>query len=218
MQDIYISSKPEEEEANHKLWKETAEKVVKDAGERPRRELWGAYHVLPHEKFITQQQDETIVLLLRSHPITNIGWMLTVIMLVVLPFLITASGIFPSLPNKYLFMGQLIWLMATMLYGFERFLSWYYSVFIVTNERILDVDFENLMYRRITYGNLNHIEEPVSSARGFAKTMFQFGDVLVQTAGEVSTLEALGVPHPSKVVDIISRLSEELEKRREIGQ
>lgn len=205
-------------EESIRRWKEVAEKVVKDAGERPRRELWGAYHVLPREKFVTQQQDETIVLLLRSHPVTNAGWILTVMMMAVLPFLVKASGIFPSLPDKYLFMGQLMWLLATVLYGFERFLDWYYSVFIVTNERILDIDFENLMYRRITYGNLNHIEEPVSSARGFAKTMFQYGDVLVQTAGEVSTLEAVGIPYPSKVVDIISRLSEELEKRREVGQ
>ena len=40
-------------------------------GEHPRKALWGAYCVYPAARFITQQQDEEIVLLLRAHPITN---------------------------------------------------------------------------------------------------------------------------------------------------
>jgi len=53
---------------------------------------------------------------------------------------------------------------------------------------------------------------------GFIRSMFQYGDVFVTTASEKPTIEALGVPWPHKVVDIISRLAEELEKRRERGE
>ena len=82
----------------------------------------------------------------------------------------------------------------------------------------MDIDFENLMTRTITYANLNRIEEPAMITGGFIRSIFQFGDVYATTASEKPTVEALGVPYPHKVVDIISRLSEELEKRRERGE
>jgi hypothetical protein len=74
------------------------------------------------------------------------------------------------------------------------------------------------MSRVVTHVNLNHIEEPVMTQRGFGSTLFNYGHVLVQTAGETQTVECAGCPWPHKVVDIINRLSEELEKKRERGE
>ena len=105
---------------------------------------------------------------------------------------------------------------SNVYYG--KVLYWFYSVFIITNERIVDIDFYNLMFRIVTYANLNHIEEPASVTGGFIRSLFKYGDVWVTTASEKPTVEALGVPYPDKVVEIISRLSEELEKRREQGK
>ena len=199
-------------------WRKSMDKVVREAGEHPRRELHGAYHVLPHEKFVTQQQDEEIVLLLRAHPITNAGWIILATIMILVPTLLEIIGIFAGAPARFLFVGKMTWYLMTWAYAFERFLNWYYSIFIVTNERIVDVDFYNLMSRVVTHVNLNHIEEPVMGQRGFGATLFNYGHVLVQTAGEKQTVECAGCPWPSKVVDIINRLSEELEKRRERGE
>jgi len=199
-------------------WKKLAEKVVKDAGERPRREFHGAYHVLPNEKFVSQQQDEEIVLLLRSHPIVNLGWILLAVLMMVLPTFFEATGMFTGVPGRFMFVGKMTWYLMTWAFAFEKFLMWYYSIFLVTNERIIDIDFVNLMNRVVTNVNLNHIEEPVMVQRGFGSTLFNYGNIVVQTAGEVSTLDCIASPMPAKVVDIINRLSEELEKRREKGE
>ncbi len=205
-------------EKRKKWWIEASSRIVKEAGEFPRRVLWGAYHILPGEKFVTQQQDEDIALLIRSHPITNAGWILLCIVMLLVPSMAMGLGFLDNVNFKYRFMGFLAWYLLTMLIAFESFLRWYYSIVIITNERIVDVDFHNIMSRQITSVNLNHVEEPVMSTRGFLNTMFQFGDVSVQTASEMPTLEAHNVPFPHKVVDIISRLSEDLEKRRERGE
>ena len=91
-------------------------------------------------------------------------------------------------------------------------------MFIVTNERVVDIDFVNFLTRVVSYTNLNHIEEPSMVAGGLFKSIFRYGDVFVATAAEGQTTEGRGVPYPNQVIRIISELSEELEIRRERGE
>jgi hypothetical protein len=211
-------AKPTEEKKPTEEWRWVIDKVIKETGEHTRRELNGAYHVLPHERFVTQQQDEEVVLLLRAHPITNVGWIAMMIVMLIIPTLLELTGMFNGIPMRFMFVGKMTWYLMAWALGFERFLHWYYSLFIITNERVVDIDFYNLMSRVVTHVNLNHIEEPVMSQHGFGATLFNYGHVLVQTAGERQTVECAACPWPHKVIDIINRLSEELEKRRERGE
>lgn len=208
----------DEMESSKKWWQEVVGEVLERMGEYPRNAMMGAYCVRPGLRFVTQQDDEEIVLLLREHPITNVGWILVAVGMVILPFLLLGIGIFASVPTKFILIGKIVWYLMTLMFAFEKFLYWYYTVFIVSNERLVDIDFENLMFRVVTYANLNHIEEPASVTGGFIRSMFQYGNVWVTTASKEPTVEALRVPYPDKVVDLISRLSEELEKRRERGE
>jgi hypothetical protein len=41
---------------------------------------------------------------------------------------------------------------------------------------------------------------------GVVRTMFDYGDVFVQTAGEVPRIEFEAVPHPDKVAKILREL------------
>ena len=226
MPDVYQAPKKKDHDESYKeemkeskiWWKEVIDTVLEKVGETPRQAMLGAYCVRPDTRFVAQQEDEEIVLLLRAHPITNIPWMLLAILMLILPSLVLGGGLFTAVPGKFMFIGKLAWYLMTLVFVLEKILYWYYSVFIVTNERLVDIDFYNLMYRMITYANLNHIEEPASVTGGFIRSLFQYGDVWVTTASEKPTVEALNVPYPDKVVDIISRLAEELEKRREQGK
>lgn len=225
MPDVYVATKNKVQsskvtkEQNQPWWKEIISQVLEDAGEKPRRAILGAYCVYPAgAKFINQQEDEEIVLLLRAHPITNLGWILMVLLMLLLPSILLSTGMFATVPGKFIFVGRLVWYLMTFVYAFEKFLYWYYSVFLVTNERLVDIDFTNLLWRDITYANLNHIEEPRSVTGGFIRSLLQYGNVWITTASEEPTIEAISVPFPDKAVDIISRLSEELEKRRERGE
>ncbi|TSC87962.1 MAG: Uncharacterized protein G01um101416_277 [Microgenomates group bacterium Gr01-1014_16] len=192
--------------------------ILEKSGEKQGREMMGAYCVNPGKRFINEQDDEEVVLLLRAHPITNLKWILVMMGLVVLPELLTAVGVFSTVPVRFVVMGKLMWYLGVLAYGLERFLNWYYSVFFVTNERVVDIDFINLLTRVVSYANLNHIEEPSMVAGGFFRSLFKYGDVFVATAASDGTAEARAVPYPDRVVRIISELSEELEKRRERGE
>lgn len=198
--------------------KELVRAVVKRSGEVKRRAAGGSYCVLPEKRFVNEQQDEEVALLLRAHPITNIGWMMLVVIMLIVPEIFVSIGMFAGVPGKLVFIGRLAWYLVTLGFAFEKFLYWFYSVVVITNERIIDIDFINLLQRDVSYVALNHVEEPSMVAGGLFRTIFQYGDVNVASAAEVPSVEAKAVPYPDRVVRIISELSEELEKRRERGE
>jgi membrane protein YdbS with pleckstrin-like domain len=220
MPDLYAAKTEYQKHQTESIawWKEVITNVLKNAGEEKRNAVLGSYQVLPDHRFITQQEDEDIVLLLRAHPITNIPWILVAIIMLILPGFLMSTGMFANVHDPFLLIGRMTWYLMTLMFIMEKILYWYYSVFIITNERIVDIDFYNLMFRVVTYANLNHIEEPASVTGGFIRSLFRYGDIWVTTASEKPSVEGLGIPYPDKVVEIISRLSEELEKRREQGK
>jgi hypothetical protein len=213
-----VSSSPESGDApDSDKVKAVISGVLRRVGEVRHQELWGSYCVCPGKRFVNEEEDEEVVLLLRAHPATNLHWMFMAVLMVLLPGVLEMTGVFGGIPGKFVFIGKLAWYLMTMGFCLEKFLDWYYSVFIVTNERIVDMDFWNLLYREVTFINLNHIEQPQMVSGGFIRSFLHFGDVTVSTAAEESGAEALGVPYPEKVVAIISELSEELERRLEGG-
>lgn len=210
-----VEQRIDEETAKEKaLAEDTVTAVLHRVGEFKRTELWGAYTVRPGKSFLNEEKDEEVVLILRAHPITNLKWIMTTLILLIMPPLIIVTGLTSSIAFKYVFIGQLAWYLVTLGFAFEKFLDWFYSVLIITNERIMDVDFVNLLYRDIQLANLNHIEEPSMVSGGFVRSAFSFGDVSVATAADEPPLEGISIPHPEKVIQIISELSEELEKER----
>jgi len=196
--------------------KNTIQQVLERSGEHKRHLMFHSYVVTPEKRFISEQDDEEVVLLLRAHPITNLRWIILVGLMLVLPQVLDSTGVVDLVSVKYVFMGKLAWYLLTLGIAFEKFLNWYYSVFIITNERLVDIDFKNLLYRVVAYANLNHIEEPSMVAGGFIRSIFHYGDVFVATAAEQGNIEGLAVPYPDRVIRIISELSEELEKDRNL--
>ena len=95
--------------------------------------------VMPKIFSFTEKNDnETILLALRSHWFTNVPWVLTFIVMLFVPNLI---GFVPtiSLAANLKIIISLSWYLITFAYAFEQFLSWYFDVFIVTDHRVVDI-------------------------------------------------------------------------------
>jgi hypothetical protein len=198
--------------------KELVTTILERTGEKPGKAVGGAYYVRPDGRFIDEEDDEEVVLMLRSHPITNLGWIISLTFIVLMMEIFLGTGVLGNVPGKYILVGRLIIYLIALGYAFQKFLDWYYSVLIITNERVINVDFINLLYRVVSYATLNHIEEPSMVAGGFIRSFFRYGDIYIETAAEIPTIEAKAIPYPDRVIRIISELSEELEKMREYGQ
>jgi membrane protein YdbS with pleckstrin-like domain len=84
----------------------------------------------------------------------------------------------------------------------------------VTDERVVDVDFLNLIYREITDANIDKIQDVTVQVGGVTEALFNYGNVLIQTASELPLIEFDNVPRPDKVSRILRnlRIEEEQEK------
>jgi len=100
----------------------------------------------------------------------------------------------------------LAWYLLTLIITMENFLDWFFNVCIVTNLRIVDIDFVNLIYKNVSDANINKIQDVSYNMGGVIRTIFNFGDVVIQTAAEIEQFEFEAVPNPARVVKILEDL------------
>lgn len=157
-------------------------------------------------KFEAQDSHEEIILLIRAHLITNLWWVLTAALMTLVPLIFPSLPAISRLPGNYLFILTLLWYAIILTFIFEKFLMWFFSVNIVTDERIIDVDFYGLLFKHVSVCAINRIEDVNYYQKGVASSIFNFGDVLIQTAAEITEFVFDKVPNPEQVVKIISEL------------
>ncbi len=169
-------------------------------------------------KFETQEPKEKIVLLLRRHPITNLPWVGLVILLIFIPFLL--GGIIPwnSFPSGYQLILLLVWYLFVFAFVFERFLIWFFNVNILTDERIIDISFPTLLFRQIAQTKIDKIQNVSIKTGGYIRSLFNFGDVLIQSAEAIPQIVFEAVPNPEKVSQIINDLLLEEEREKIEGR
>jgi len=164
-------------------------------------------------RFETQEAKETVVLFLRQHFIVNVSWILLAVVMIIAP-----TVLFPvlfhfvslpfSIPLNLVIIATAWWYVATFGFVLAKFLGWFINIYIVTDERIVDIDFYYLLYKHLSEAELNRIQDISYTTGGILATIFNDGNVNIQTAGEVPTLTFDKVPHPEKVVETIRKLVE----------
>lgn len=165
-------------------------------------------------RFATQEAEEQLVLLLRRHPITQVRWILLALVAAIIPMFIDIGGFFNFLPSGFAVAINLLWYIGVLVFIFQSFLSWYYNVFIITDERVVDVDFVSMLYRNISSAKIGNIEDVTATASGALHTVFDYGTVTIQTAGAKPEIEFEDVPRPNSIVELFNELlaEEELEE------
>ncbi len=166
-------------------------------------------------RFETQEEEERVELFLRQHIVVNVPWIVaTAIAIVapsvVLPFLGRFLSLPFQIPLQYMIVGAAFWYLAIFGFVLSNFLYWYFNIYIVTNERIVDIDFLYLLYKRFSEAELTKIQDISYTSGGIVAAIFNYGNVVIQTAGEAPNLEFEKVPHPERVVETIRRLTGEL--------
>lgn len=156
--------------------------------------------------FETKQKDEEILLLLRRHPITNVPWILITILMILAPFTLRIFPILSFLPTNFFAVAILGWYLIVFAFALENFLIWFFNVSIITNKRIVDIDFYNLLYKEVADAEIEKIEDVTYRVGGAVRTIFDYGDIMVQTASEVPNFDFLAVPKPDEAVKVLQKL------------
>ena len=156
--------------------------------------------------FQTQEPGEEVVLLLRRHWITNVRWILTAALMMPMPLVFRYFPVIPLLPARFQVMVNIFWYLLIIAFVFEHFLSWYFNVYIATNQRVVDLDFYNIIYYNQAQADLDEITDMNVTVSGVGRLFFNYGDLTVETAGQTPNIEFNRVPKPGEVMQIIERL------------
>lgn len=215
MPDVFISNKGEEK-ASHLSTHNPEKKFFKLPGkvdssvekmQYHNHNPFSAFCIYPHKVgFMNQEEDEQVVLIVRRHFLTNVKWILSAIGIMFLPHILKLLDLFSFLPPNYQLVIDLIFYLLALTVVLQGFLSWFFSVNIITNRRVIDVNFDNLIYRRITDAETSHIEDASVIMGSVVRTLFDYSDVNIQTAAETEDIIFEAVPHPDKIAKILSDL------------
>ncbi len=163
--------------------------------------------------FATQNKGEKVFILLRRHFITNLGWIFSTGVYVALPILLHFVLNFFGQSITGIFGLRLSLLLAAVYYALvltnalRNFVDWYFNIYIVTDERVINYSFQPFVSRDITELSLQDIEDIKEADVGILEAFFNYGNVSVYTAADESVITFHFVPSPQLVRDKISDLS-----------
>lgn len=175
--------------------------------DKPSHSLLHTLCYYPNTMFEGKHEHEVVVLTLRSHPLTQIGWMFTSLVGMILPLFLDIFLV-GKLTASTLFFFHIFWWALVISFAFYSLMRWIFNVGIVTNERVIDVDYL-FIQKEVTEAAMFDISDITAKTTGFFQDLFNFGDVFVQTASTKQNIEFLNVPKPNEVVKAISQFAKD---------
>jgi len=154
--------------------------------------------------FDTQHEDEEVLMVFHRHPVVMRKGFIS--LLVGLLFGMIPSLIWPTdLGNLwYAPLGMVV----GGLYLFYEWVSWNYSVFIVTDQRLIQITQKGFFNRAVVDIGLDKIQNINFQVSGFQETVLGFGTILVQTFAGDLVMDK--IHHPATVQEHIVKIMKEL--------
>jgi hypothetical protein len=147
----------------------------------------------PHKYFTDQYDDEEVLLVFNKHPVVMRKGLI-ILMLAI------AAGTLPSFVKpemSVLGFGLLGGFLLGAILFFPSWIAWKFSVYIVTDQRLIQITQKGLFKRSVVDLALPQIQMVNYSINGFQETLLGFGTIVVQTY--VGDLTIHDVHHPAKI-------------------
>ena len=146
------------------------------------------------EKYFDDQfEDEEVLFVFRKHPIVMRRGLIFAGLTVLLG---TVPSLFKPEYSVY-FVGLLCGLGVGMLLFLPSWIKWHFSVFIITNQRLIQITQKGLFHRSVIDMGLNQIQMVNYEVAGFQETVLGFGTIMMQTF--VGDLVIREISHPAKI-------------------
>jgi len=172
---------------------------------------------MPHSgtliNFPGQESDEQIFIYIRRYPVAFLPAAVLTLLVTGLGLAVIALlGIGTLFSQSELILIGSAFLLFMMLFGLIEFIDFYFDLHIVTDRRLVDIDQHRLFNRTVSELLLDDIQDVKAKSKGILATFFDFGDVMIQTAGTQANFEFTDVHHPNEVAAIIIDLSDQTQR------
>lgn len=145
--------------------------------------------------FDDQRADEEVVFVNRRHPwvLAGAGFIsIVVIIILILSILFFGLAHFTS----FLIVAMVLFF---LLFGFYQWFVYNNYLYILTNQRIIIIEQSGLFTRKIIETELEKIQNMTVEVKGPIKTILNFGDIIIRTAGVDPTIQLVNVENPYEV-------------------
>ena len=147
---------------------------------------------MSEKHFADQLDDEDVLLVFRKHPVVMRKGLIIAMVCLLL-------GTIPSLIKpefSYFFEGLGAGLVIGLILFSPWWISWFYTVFIVTDHRFIQITQKGLFHRSVVDIGINQIQMVNYEINGLQETLLGFGTIIIQTyMGDLIIHE---VHHPAR--------------------
>ena len=103
----------------------------------------------------------------------------------------------------------LLWTFLVFLYGLYEFLLWLLNTYLITDKRVVAITYQNLFKKEVTESPFDHIGNVGFKTTGIFSSLFNFGDIEIQTFGLNRPIHFTEVKDPSVIKDQLWKLKEQ---------
>jgi hypothetical protein len=172
-----------------------------------------SFKAFPKElNFLDKERDENIVLVLRTPFFRYIPQMIAMLLTLLLPLIIYLPISEEEGSRTFMIAMMLIAVMIVVTFLIFAVLRWYYNVGIITDKRVLDIDFHNIMSHSVAEARLEKIVDITVKQKGIEGSIFDVADIHIQTAGSNPEIVFSKIPRARDVQNILYELLENRKK------
>jgi hypothetical protein len=148
---------------------------------------------MAHKYFEDQFEDEEVLFVFRKHPVVMRRGFVVAMVAILLG---TVPSLFNPAYSTY-FIGLAVGIVVGALVMLPSWISWYFSVFIVTDQRLIQITQKGLFHRSVIDMRLNQIQMVNYQVAGIQETLLGFGTIMMQTF--VGDLVIHEIHHPAAI-------------------
>lgn len=176
-------------------------------------------------KFVKQKSFEEIQYILHRHPITFLPEVVVAVVLFLIPpgiWIVFGDTLLSDITAGsagwvFLILLMSAYYITTLTFFYTQFVTYYLDLWVVTNDRIIDVDQKTLFAKTISELGLVNVQDVTTDVTGFFATMFDYGDVIIKTASDNPNIIFRKVHRPNKIRAAVIDLADKDKQRYASG-
>ena len=165
---------------------------------------------------------EKIVRVVRKHWFVLIGQVIVLVLFVLIPpiafyilhllpfeSVLSFSGT-PLLAELFFLFA---WLFIVWMIGWNMWTDYYLDVLLITDRRVFDIDQKGLFRRTSSSFRLDKVQNVTVDQKGVVETLFDFGTIRLETAGEREDFIASFIANPYEIKKFVNEMQDRDEER-----
>lgn len=166
--------------------------------------------------FLGQNPDEQIIEVTRRGFIIELKWLLPVFAGY---FIILFQGMFFELAlgsaftESFVNYLKILFFLFLSIFTLNRITDWFYSVNIVTNQRVIDFEFSGLGIKKIVETDIKNVQSVSIESAGFLSFFFGLSTIHILTSGDNPNIDLEFISNANHVQNLISDLARQATRR-----